>query len=158
MLIREETPADRLAVHSLIACAFGRHDEAHLADALRASGDAVVSMVADDGGTIVGHVILSRLTQPGGALALAPVSVEPARQGMAIGSALIETALAQAREDDWGAVFVLGEPDYYERFGFAVDTARPFASPYPVEFMMALELRAGALAGGGELVYPPAFG
>ncbi|MEQ8665106.1 MAG: N-acetyltransferase [Rhodospirillales bacterium] len=152
-------PADRLAVHDLVARAFGGHDEARLADALRTAGDAVISMVADDGGSIIGHVMLSKLVEPGGMLALAPVSVDPARQGMSVGSALIEAALAQAREDDWGAVFVLGEPDYYGRFGFALEAAEPFSSPYPPAYMMALELRPGALSGKtGALVYPSAFG
>ena len=159
MLVRKVTPSDYLAIHDLIARAFGQHDEARLVDTLRSAGDEVVSLAADDAGRIIGHVMLSKLIKPGGALALAPVSVDPARQGMSIGSVLIESALAHARDDDWGAVFVLGEPDYYTRFGFAVETAAPFTSPYPPEHLMALELRPGALGtNGGEIVYPLAFG
>lgn len=55
---------------------------------------------------------------------LAPLAVLPGRQGWGIGSALVRAALARAKEVGWAAAFVLGDPAYYGRFGFAADAAR----------------------------------
>jgi putative acetyltransferase len=158
MDIRAECPADREAIHAAITAAFRQEDEARLVDALRADGDAVISLVAETDGRVVGHVLLSRLQAPEGCLALAPVSVTPERQGAGIGSKLIRAALEQAAAQDWAAVFVLGEPGYYTRFGFSLTATAPFETEYPKDYFMALELTPGALAGmGGWVVYPGAF-
>lgn len=50
-------------------------------------------------------------------LHLAPIAVKPELQGMGIGSELIHFALRQ-EEVSRNAVYVLGKPDYYKRFGF----------------------------------------
>ena len=107
---------------------------------------------------MVGHVLLSRLRSPAGALALAPVSVRPDRQGEGIGSALIRAALEQAAAAGCQAVFVLGEPEYYGRFGFLAESAEAFATPYPGPYFMALALEEGALGRMEKtVVYAPAF-
>ena len=54
----------------------------------------------------------------------------PQRQTPGIGSALIRAALAQPDRRGEEMVFLVGEPDYYGRFGFSAETAAPFASPY----------------------------
>jgi putative acetyltransferase len=61
MNVRPETLADRAAVFEINHLAFGREAEARLVDALRASGVARVSLVAELGGEIIGHVLFSRL-------------------------------------------------------------------------------------------------
>ena len=142
----------------MIVAAFDQGTEADLVDALRDSGDAVLSLVADDDGEIVGHVLLSKLRAPDQCVALAPVSVTPGRQNQGIGSKLIFEGLARARRDGWRAMFVLGEPGYYQRFGFNAATAEKFETPYPKPYFMALKLAPHALNGrAGEVIYAPPF-
>jgi len=146
MQIRSETKADYPRVHALNCAAFNQRTEANLVDMLRASGDAIISLVAEDDGEIVGHILFSRLMTPPRCLALAPVAVLPDRQNEGIGTSLIRKGLAVAKQSRWLAVFVLGDPEYYERFGFSVEDADPFEAPYPKEYMMALALAPGVLA------------
>jgi predicted GNAT family acetyltransferase len=70
------------------------------------------------------------------ALALAPVSVAPERQKAGIGSALVRSAVERARQAGWEAVFVLGDPAYYGRFGFDAHRAAGFSTPYAGEHFM----------------------
>ncbi|HWF01422.1 MAG TPA: N-acetyltransferase [Caulobacteraceae bacterium] len=156
--IRSATPEDVAAVRDVVTAAFGQADEADLVEALARDGDAVVSLVAVAGGEVAGHVMLSRMAAPFRALALAPVSVAPGSQNRGIGQALARAALARARQDGWDAVFVLGDPAYYRRFGFDPATAAPFASPYAGEHFMALALRGTLPVASGELRHAPAFG
>jgi putative acetyltransferase len=142
-------------VHRL---AFGGGAEARLVDALRRSGAAVLSLVAEcGGGAVVGHVLLSRLVSPPGALALAPLAVLPDRQRRGVGSALVRAALARARAGGWAAAFVLGDPAFYGRFGFEAEAARGYASPYAGEHFMAVRLGPGPLPGAGAVIYPEPF-
>ena len=73
--------------------------------------------------------------------------------------ALVQAGTAQL--DAAGAMlcFVLGEPGYYERFGFAAEWAQGFASPYAGEYLMALPLQGGAMPCGvrGAATHAPAF-
>ena len=89
--------------------------------------------------------MFSKLQAPGQCLALAPVSVMPNDQRRGVGSDLIRQGLARARRDNWQAVFVLGEPEYYQRFGFSVELADKFETAYPKQYFMALELDPGSL-------------
>lgn len=158
MIIREEAPSDASTVRRVTELAFGQPSEADLVEALQASGDAALSLVAEDGGEIVGHMLFSRLQAPDRCLALAPVSVTPGRQHQGIGSALVREGLARAKRDGWRAVFVLGEPDYYRRFGFDTATTAAFETTYPKAYLMALELAPNALRGWtGAVLYAPPF-
>jgi putative acetyltransferase len=158
MQIRFEAPGDIAAVRRVVVAAFGQAEEGDLVEQLRVAGDSEISLVAEDDGNIVGHVMFSRLTAPEGCLALAPVAVAPGRQRQGIGSSLIRGGLARAEADGWQAVFVLGDPAYYSRFGFDVALADKFATPYPKAYHMALELVAGALGERhGAVIYAPPF-
>jgi putative acetyltransferase len=143
--------------------AFPTPAEADLVGTLVREGDAVVSLVAERQSEIVGHVLLSRMRVSGdgrrlAALGLAPIGVLPGFQGGGIGSALIEAALAIARATGEELVFLLGEPDYYGRFGFSAATAAPFASPYAGPWFMALALRPDFVPpAAGEAAYARAF-
>ena len=129
--VRDESPGDRKAVYQVVSSAFGQSVEAELVEALREDGDSVVSLVAAEDGQIVGHVLLSRMDAPFPALALAPVSVIPARQQSGIGSTLIKSAVNRVRSEGWVAIFVLGDPNYYERFGFDREAAAGFRRHMP---------------------------
>jgi putative acetyltransferase len=162
-VIRPAEPEDAAGMRAVHRAAFPTAAEADLVDALVREGDAVVSLVEERQSEIVGHVLLSRMAvtgdgRPVRALGLAPVGVLPGFQGGGIGRGLIEAALAIAQAIGEELVFVLGEPDYYARFGFSADTAAPFASPYASPYFMALALRPGFSAPArGEAAYARAF-
>ncbi len=109
----------------MVVAAFDQAVEADLVDALRESGDAVISLVAEDDGELVGHIMFSKLQAPDQCIALAPVSVTPSRQIQGIGSRLIREGLARANRDGWQAVFP------YERLNgcFWLTTDSPAALP-----------------------------
>jgi putative acetyltransferase len=154
--IRAETPADRVAVHAVVASAFGQPDEADLVEQLHADGAVFVSLVAEEGGAVVGHVMLSGMQAPFRALGLAPVSVIPGRQGIGVGSALVREAIRMAREAGYAAIFVLGDQAYYGRFGFDMAAARGFASPYAGDHFAVLALEPLPTT-TGAVDYAPAF-
>lgn len=155
--IREALPQDAGAVFEVVHAAFGERAEAELVERLRADGDTVFSLVAEEEGSVVGHVLLSKMEAPFRALALAPVSVAPARQRRGIGSALIENAIGRTRDAGWDGIFVLGDPGYYERFGFDCAAASGFASPYAGPHFMLLKLSTKAVSTTGELRHARAF-
>ena len=158
MDVREEIDTDHDDVRAVVVAAFGQPTEAALVDALRRDGDAEISLVAIEDNDVIWHIMLSAVTAPVRAVALAPVSVMLSHQGRGIGSILIRESLKLAKSRTWQAVFVLGEPDYYSRFGFRTDIAAAFASPYSGPYFMALDLTGGALAGkSGSIAYASAF-
>lgn len=122
------------------------------------AAETVASRAAEKAeGPVVGVAVLAHLVSPRGSVGLGPLAVSPDCSDRGIGKALIAASVERARSDGHHAIFVLGQPVYYTRFGFSVEAARPFTSPYPADFLMALELEEGALEGGGELRYPPAY-
>lgn len=158
-MIRPATSADHSAIYKVVAAAFGQDDEAQLVDRLRADGDAIVELVADEGGTVVGHILFSRLGI--GAVtgaALAPLAVAADRQRRGIGDALTRAGIAQCRALGVPAIVVLGHADYYPRFGFSAALAAPLDAPFSGPSLMAIELTPGALAAGARVRYAPAFG
>jgi len=157
MKIRPERPDDAPAIDSLVEAAFGQPEEAALAGALRKADASAVSFVAELNGELLGHVLMSPMAAPEGALGLAPVSVAPAHQRKGVGTSLITAALDAARAGGWRAVFVLGDPGYYTRFGFSTGAAGGYDSPWAGPYFMAIELVPGALGAGGTAAYHPAF-
>ena len=157
MDIRDENSRDWKAAYLVVSSAFGRLAEAELVEELREAGDSVVSLVAEEDGQIVGHVLLTRMDAPFPALALAPVSVLPARQRSGIGSVLIRKAVESARCKGWAAIFVLGDPNYYGRFGFDREAAAGFTSPYAGRHFMVLSLSASLPTTTGALRHAAAF-
>ncbi len=161
--IRAATVSDGTAIRSVHLAAFPTAAEADLVDRLERDGDAILSLVAQEGGAIVGHVLFSRMTVVGDgetvhALGLAPVAVVPDRQNQGIGARLIETGLSAARDEGADLVFLVGEPAYYGRFGFRADAAAPFTSPYAGEYFQAKPLADDRrVPASGRADYAPAF-
>jgi putative acetyltransferase len=163
--IRPETPDDFECVFQVHEAAFGSSEEAKLVDTLRATVDPYVSLVAMVEGQVVGHVFVSPVAlEPAASISiagLAPVGVLPGNQGQGVGGALVQSALVQAGALGWKAVFLVGEPEYYSRFGFVM--AAPLGFHYESEefdraFQVA-EVVAGSLEGcSGYVRYPKAFG
>jgi putative acetyltransferase len=163
MIVRGENPDDcleRLAIRSVNEAAFGRRDEADLVDALRAEGVVLASLVAKQEDRVAGHILFSRMwIDAVPAVALAPVAVLPEYQCQGIGGALIRHGIDSMRTQVERTILVLGHPEYYTRFGFAIETARFLESPFPPEAYMAMELIPGSLTGiRGKVRYPAAFG
>jgi putative acetyltransferase len=165
ILVRDESDTDHEAVRLLNRLAFGQDAEARLVDALHAGGYALVSLVAQIGVQVVGHIMFSSLnivTDKGDvpALALAPMAVLPDLQRQGIGAILVRRGVEVCKGQGHGIIVVLGHPDYYPRFGFSAKLAESLKSPYGSgPSHMAMELVPGASAGvAGKLVYSPPFG
>ena len=157
MIIRDYVEADSLAVRKLLQAAFPTDVEADLVERLRADGDAAVELVAVGDDSILGHILFSPVAASFQALALAPVAVIPDRQREGIGSALIDEGHTRARNHGYEAIFVLGEPGYYRRFGYDVVLAERFRNPYSGPYFMALQLGGALPASGGAVRHARAF-
>lgn len=138
MLIRNAESADDEAIDRILKAAFETDAEARLTQALRASGDVRLELVAEQNGIIYGTVLLSILVSPKSCLGLGPIAVLPEEQTKGIGNALMHESVALAKKQNWRGIFLLGNPAYYSRFGFSVETAAPFKSAFPAAYMQAL--------------------
>ena len=163
--IRPEQPGDEAAIYDLVARAFApmpfsEGDEQDLVNALRRDGDLIVSLVAaDPSGAIIGHIGFSPATinqQQSDWFQMAPVSVSPDFQRSGIGSALITAGMDQMKGAGARGIAVVGNPAYYERFGFAVIPGLNPLSQHDVPYFRAIALIAEAPQ--GTLGYARAFG
>lgn len=161
-----ETEDDTTSIRDVVTAAFGRTSEANLVEAIRNSLNFIpqLSIVAKEDGDMLGHVMFSAIaiaaqnrTIP--ALALAPLSVIPARQREGIGSQLVQLGLSKCRQLDHSIVVVLGEPHYYRRFDFQTANQFGVQAPFPVpdDAFMVLQLKPGALKGVSTVQYPKYF-
>jgi len=164
LIIRPETENDRESVHAVNAAAFETHSEANLVEALGRQARPIVSLVAEQDGKVIGHIMFSPVTVPDhpelNMMGLAPMAVAPAQQRKGIGSELIRAGLTECRKQGITAVVVLGHPHYYPRFGFRPSKRFGIECEYdvPDDAFMALELESGALSGvSGHIRYHEAF-
>ncbi len=121
--VRAATIADRPAIRAVVGAAFdGGREELEICEfswnAPEYVPDLELVAVAESG-AIVGHVLhaLGRIGDrplPG----LAPLAVRPDRQQTGVGGALLHDVIRRADEAGHAAIFLLGHPTYYPRFGF----------------------------------------
>ena len=120
--IRHEKPEDIPFIYSVHEQTFKRDAEAKLTDKLREACTDCLSLVADDNGSIVGHIMFSpvliKKEKIISGMGLAPMAVLPSKQRQGIGTQLIKSGLQILQEKGCPFVIVLGHPDYYPRFGF----------------------------------------
>jgi putative acetyltransferase len=159
--IRSAQKRDREAIRRVEEHAFGQAAEAGLVDALVGGGDAVVELVAEEDGQVVGHILFSRLHVIEGrtsfpAVALAPLAVQPSFHGTGIGGALVREAHLRLKAAGEKLSVVLGDPAYYGRFGYSRERAEKFESTYQCEALQALAWQDAPET--GRLAYPAAFG
>jgi putative acetyltransferase len=164
MLIRSEESTDYVSVHEVNAAAFDTPAEANLVDVLRKEAHPIISLVAEDNGKILGHIMFSPVSLSDHVdlqiMGLAPLAVLPGYQRKGIGSALVKKGLVKCQELGFGAVVVLGHARYYPRFGFLPSTVFGIQSEYdvPEEVFMVKELIPGYLRhGSGMIQYHAAF-
>jgi predicted N-acetyltransferase YhbS len=156
--IRDEIAADIPARETLLDRCLGERRTARSSERLRegrlpAEG---LALTAERKGVVVATVRLWHVEAGGkAALLLGPLAVAPELQGEGLGRAMMREAIWRAACRGHGAVLLVGDAAYYERFGFSGDVTRDLAMPGPVERerFLGLELRDGALAGAeGVLV------
>jgi len=162
VVVRSECDGDVSGIHGVNASAFLTPAEANLVDTLRDAGGISLSLVAENREGIIGHLLLSPVSVDGmiNAVGLGPVAVLPAFQRQGVGSALVRFALSECPARGVQAVFVLGHPEYYPRFGF-VPASRfglKFTADVPDAAFMAVEIIPGCLGNKSGLVrYRPEF-
>ncbi|MBT8447488.1 MAG: N-acetyltransferase [Gammaproteobacteria bacterium] len=140
--IRQASAADAQPIGALVRAAFGSKEGpeiAALVEDLRAdpSAQPVLSLVAESGQELVGHILFSRVSIPEArapivAAILAPLSVHPDHQHQGIGGNLIGEGLQRLEAAGVDLVFVLGHPGYYPRYGFSAAGSKGFDAPYPI--------------------------
>ncbi len=156
-LIRPEMERDAAAVRRVHETAFPTTAEADLVERLRASGKAVIELVALDESDIVGHILFSPVfLEPRAGtvgLGLAPVAVMPDHEKHGVGRRLIQNGLAECHRWGAGFVVVIGDPPYYGRFGFEPAAKYGLRSEYDAgDSFMVFRLDSGALPPPGTLV------
>lgn len=162
-MIRPELPVDVGAIAALTKAAFlnaphAAHTEAFIVNALRRAGALSVSLVAEQGGVLVGHVATSPVGVSDGSPGwhgLGPISVLPEHQRSGIGSALMRAALRSLREQGATGCMLVGDPAYYRRFGFRTEEQLVYPG-VPPEYFMVLPF-TDALA-QGTVTFHEAFG
>ena len=152
--IRAELPADAAGIHAVNEQAFGQPMEANLVDTLRKTCDTAVSLVAEDDGVIVGHILFTPVvvetrSGPVAGMGLAPMAVLPDRQRKGIGSRLVAGGVEILRSRQCPFVVVVGHPEYYPRFGFERASQHGLESQWnvPDEAFMVLVLDPDAMSG-----------
>ena len=161
--VRAAAETDRSAIAALYPQAFPAEDLLPLLGPLLDETQGVLSLVAEEAGCIVGHAAFTPggLETGAGAFALlGPLAVAPDRQRAGIGTRLVRDGLARLAEEGVTHVFVLGDPAYYGRFGFAAvqGVAPPYALPEDwLAAWQALALNPGQELPKGTLVLPPAW-
>lgn len=158
--IRNEGYKDINQVRAILQAAFPSDAESKLVDSLRASGKAIISLVAVNGDMVLGHILFSPVTTspPSDArgIGLAPVAVRPDVQSQGIGSELCREGLQLCRELGFDYCVVLGNPEYYSRFGFKKASDLGVGNEYGVdeEFML---IKFSACDVSGVAKYAPEF-
>jgi putative acetyltransferase len=152
------THAQMTAVKIIHERAFERSFEPELVESLLNDERPTLDMAAIIDGQIVGHALLTALDGQDGALALAPLAVDPDWRDFLIGTELVRRLIDDAKAKGWQSIFVLGDPVYYGRFGFSSELADCVDCVFQCRELQALELEEGALANvSGPLIYPPQF-
>lgn len=126
VIIRKEANSDVEAIFELTKAAFENHPYSHnteqfIVNALRAANALTVSLVAEVEGKVVGHIAFSPVTVSDGSndwYGIGPVSVAPELQKQGIGKSLINEGLSLLKALGAQGCVLVGDPGYYERFGF----------------------------------------
>ena len=158
-MIRKARETDLEEVFNLIQTSFSNRAESDLVKQLISDNDVLINLVFDSTDSILGNVIVSKVTmEPNIGLfcgGIAPLSVLPDHQSTGIGSMLMKEAIRKSERIGMDALFLLGDPNYYKRFGFIISS---LDSNYSLEHFQQLELNRGCLANlKSKITYADAF-
>jgi putative acetyltransferase len=162
MIIRPERKSDEAAIGQVTEDAFRDEDfsdksEHLILERLRKAGALSISLVAEDDGEIVGHIAFSPVALTSGEagwFGLGPLSVTPERQGQGVGSRLVREGIDMLRRVNASGCVVLGDPDFYGRFGFRHEDSLTLAD-VPPHYFTVLTLREATPS--GIVSYHPGF-
>ncbi len=142
-LIREATPEDLDGIREVQLLAFPDGEGAVVASLatkllIQESRPATISLVAETGGAVVGHVAFSPVALEGDedwmGYILAPLGVKPEYHKRQVGSRLIAEGMARLSGMGCHVLFVYGDPRYYGKFGFTAEVAARYAPPYTLRY------------------------
>ncbi|MCG8440463.1 MAG: N-acetyltransferase [Caulobacterales bacterium] len=131
--IAESGAGDLAAIERLYPDAFPGEDLLPLVRGLLADPSRPLSLVAKSDGELIGHGAFTTCrvdSAPQKVALLGPLAVAADAQGRGVGAALVRAGLERLKSAGFARVFVLGDPAYYERFGFKAETS--VAPPYPL--------------------------
>ena len=162
VIVHTETAHDYDRISEIHIAAFYSHPfsnqtEHLIVEHLREAGGLTLSLVAEVDGVVLGHVALSPVTIGGidcGWFALGPIGVEPTAQRRGIGSRLVEGSLERLRELGAQGCVVVGDPGYYERFGFRHEPGLT-VSGVPLEYVLCVAFSSSVPV--GAVTHHPAF-
>ena len=160
--IRPEKESDFDRIEEITVSAFRDHPfseniEHLIIRELRKTGDLSLSLIAEVGGTVVGHIAISPVTVGGkdvGWYGVGPLSVQPEFQNQGVGSALVRAGLKILEVMGAGGCALVGDPNYYRRFGFKADVRMTLVHVPPENFMVFAFKEPPPM---GEVVFHPAF-
>lgn len=158
MIIRPEKSDDYDSIRQVNLEAFANHPHSHqtehlIVEALRADDALTVSLVAEVGGQVVGHIAFSGVTIGGHVqhwFILGPLAVLPARQRQSIGTELVKEGLRFLRGLGAQGCVLVGEPGYYCRFGFKHHPELTMEG-VPSQYLLSLPMADHMPNGGVEL-------
>lgn len=163
MIIRNESASDIDAISEITAAAFTNHPysrqtEPFIIEALRVANALALSLVAEIEGRVVGHIAFSPVTISGRGCdwyGMGPVSVLPGYQKRGIGKALVHEGLSILRRRCAKGCVLVGDPKFYERFGFR-NLPDLILEGVPQENFLALPF--GESRAGGLVAFHEGFG
>ena len=166
MTIRPAREGDYSEIYSLVQTAFatakvsdGTEQDFVLELRRRGTYRPELELVVEENGQLIGHILLTELPVPGAsenlrALMAAPLCVRLEDRSRGLGGQLLREGGRRAAELGYNALFLVGDPDYYGRYGFqnAVSLGFQNASGVPDRFLLARSLSTdGFQEAGGVL-------
>ena len=160
--IRYETEQDIKAIEAVTTAAFsaseyGLNNEVLIINTLREQQALSISLVAVLKEQIIAHIALSPVEISDGSAnwyGLAPVSVLPEYQNQGVGSYLINRALSEIKFKGAQGCVLLGDPQFYKRFGFRANPDLTLEG-VPAEYF--LQLCFAAKQAKGTVTFHSAF-
>jgi putative acetyltransferase len=150
--IGEASPTQAAQIKKLYLESFGDQENALVAQlavellVTEKSGLGFINLVALRNQSVLGHVAFSPLTVEGSdtltCAILSPLAVSPASQGVGLGAILVKRGIDLIRQQGITAVFVYGDPNYYQRFGFAVAASDEYIPPFPLAYPSGWQILA----------------
>ena len=165
-MIRQARKTDFPAIYHLVQTAFatakvrdGTEQDFVLELRRRDAYRPELELVAEANGQLIGHILLTELSVPGGpeglrGLMVAPLCVRLEDRNQGLGGQLLHEGGRRAAELGYNALFLVGDPDYYDRYGFrnAVSLGFQNASGVPDQFLLARSLNPDGFQEAGGML------